>query len=409
MKIQNKRTAITIFLFTFMALFAISGSMFSILLPYIISAYQLDLQQASYFSIFQGSGSLIALGIAGAFADRLSKGHLIGVAIVLYGACIILIGTAPAFIILLIVWALVGLFSGLLNQLSTAFISDLYENKRARYVNLLHMVFGLGSLLGPQYPKLMSYKATTWNHTYFVLGSTALVLGICYAIFILYSQFRTPNKKIYKTAARKDNLPLRQVIKAPGIRLVCVIAFLMMGNQGVLSVWIPTYLTKINPLLYTTEYSVIVMTIYWLGMACSRLLSSYFSQIFSAKRMIFLGSSMGTAFLALALLVQSPLGWIIFLFCIGLSTGAIYPLIFVVAFELFPAYSASASSIVSLFSSCGSMFFVWLVGNAAEKIGFLLTMWIPVLCILGVTLSAALVLYGKQEKKSVNPLRNTDG
>ena len=135
---KKKILLFTVYVYFFMIVFAVTGTMFSTALPRIIDDYQLSFSQAGLFSVFTSLGNLGAMAVTGWLGDRFPKSRMMGAVFLGMGITLGLIGRMPAFIILLVLMVILGIFGSILNLIVTAFVSDLYGDKRAKYINMVH-------------------------------------------------------------------------------------------------------------------------------------------------------------------------------------------------------------------------------------------------------------------------------
>ena len=85
---QKKKRLITLYLFAFMAAYALSGAMFSTVLPKIIEDYRLTLSQAGFFPVCLNAGNLLAMLLTALAGDRFRKSLLTGAACLGLGAAL---------------------------------------------------------------------------------------------------------------------------------------------------------------------------------------------------------------------------------------------------------------------------------------------------------------------------------
>lgn len=391
---------VTVYLFSFMAAFALSGTMFSTILPKIIQDYGLTLSQAGLFPVSQSVGNLLAMLLTALAGDRFEKSRLVGLSFAIMGIMMLGLSFMPPFWALLILMGLLGLSTSALNLLVTAYTSDLYQEDRSRYINLLHVCFGVGSLLGPAYPALLSRIGLVWRHSYLVLSVAVFALGAAYFVYLGRSG------ALARTAISKRPVPSRTSEKRiwghRGVLALCFMSFLYMGgHQGAFSTWFQTFLQREDPAAYPEAFTSLCMMIYWIGMVASRILGASLPRRVTARSVLLAGSFVGTLLLASGLFAGQEALWPVVSALLGLSTGVIYPLTFAISCEQFPENSARISSIVGIFSSVGSMCFGWAIGNVAER-SLQAAMWIPVAA-LAATFFVVLLGFPRPGRGPVDP------
>lgn len=374
---RQKKRLTTLYLFAFMAAFALSGTMFSTALPKIIDDYRLSLGQAGLFPVCTSAGNLLAMLLTGLVGDRLKKSLFSGAAFLGMGAMLLLISLTPPFAALLLLMTLLGVLSSALNLIVTAYVSDLYGERRSRYINLLHVCFGVGSLLGPLYPMLLGRLGLAWRYAYLGLAAAVLLCGGGY--FLTLARKGEPAPALSPdTGGGARALGYRQLLNCRGMPALCLMSFMYMGgHQGAFSTWFQTYLQISDPAAYPEAFTSVCMTLYWVGMVLSRLLGAALPRRIAPRSVILCGSALGMIALTLGLVVGQRPFWPLAAAVLGMATGVIYPLTFAISCQWFPHSSARVSSFVGVFSSLGSLVFGYLVGGVAEK-SFEAAMWIPV-------------------------------
>lgn len=378
---QKRRVVFTLYAYIFMIGFAVSGTMFSTVLPKIIGDYKLTLAQAGLFSVFTSSGNLIAMVITGMLGDRYRKSILMGIVFLGMSVTLTLIGLEPPFFLLLCFLVLLGVCSSILNLIVTAYVSDLYGDGRAKYINLVHMFYGVGSLVGPLYPMLLSQSGFRWKYSYLFLAGIVMAIGISY--FVVMKNLKEPALSIGRNTLKEKQEAAsfqswRNLFHYKGMIALCIMSFLYMGgHQNTFSTWFQTYLQTENAQIYTEEFTSICMTLYWIGMVISRTISASVSQKIAPREFILAGSLGGVAAMTLGMLFQVPWVWVLSVMALGICTGAVYPLTFAISCAWFPDASAKVSSVVGIFTSVGSMFCGWLVGKIANSVSFYFAMFIP--------------------------------
>ena len=86
---KKKILLFTVYVYFFMIVFAVTGTMFSTALPRIIDDYQLSFSQAGLFSVFTSLGNLGAMAVTGWLGDRFPKSRMMGAVFLGMGnACI---------------------------------------------------------------------------------------------------------------------------------------------------------------------------------------------------------------------------------------------------------------------------------------------------------------------------------
>jgi fucose permease len=251
----------------------------------------------------------------------------------------------------------------MLNLVITAYIADLYPDNRPKYVNLLHTFYGIGSFIGPIFATVMYNIGYKWNTGFVFLGSLYLLIVVSFIIILLFMpSMRAKGERSEEISVADTGY--FSMLRDKNMIVICIAAFFYMGHQGSINLWLPTYLTKNGHL--STTFMGVVMTSFWVGMVVGRFGYSVLSSHFNVRKFILVGSLAGTAALLAGVLVNNGVIWIAVMLITGIFTGAMFPLLLVIACSWYPTSTASASSIVCVCSTLGSMLFPWLLGNIAQ-------------------------------------------
>ncbi len=375
--VERRLKLTTAYLFAFMASFALSSTMFSTVLPKMIEEFHLSLSSAGLLPMCTSIGNLISMMLTGVVGDRTRKSVFVGLIALAMGVMLLVIAPSASFAMLLIAMMLLGVCTSSLNLMITAYVSDIYGEKRSRYINLLHVCYGIGSLVGPMYPSLLNAAGLSWRAAYLALGAVVLLLGGAY--FLTLRRLGAPASLAgSETPAAKEPAGLARLLRSPSVWLLCILSFLYMGgHQNAFSTWFQTHLQQADAATYSEGLTSACMTIYWIGMVISRLIGSMLPSKISSRSVIMVGSIMGVCALSGGLALDSPVSWIVCVALLGVATGVIYPLTFAISCAWFPDNSALISSVVGVFSSAGSMLFGYLMGVLEDQSPDV-ALWLPV-------------------------------
>lgn len=266
--IQKKRLTIaTVFAFVFMAGYALSAGMLGTLLPRIIGHFDLSVSAASTVNIANEIGNTSAMLFALFVVDRLDKHGLLMFMGLCFGAANLAFGLSPAFGLLLAIRLIIGFSGGLLDNICATYISDLYGEKRARFVSILHTLFAIGNMVGPQFSALC-YSIGGWRLSFMVSGLALVLAAVLF--FLLTRAIGKPRTSVGQDKAEKTSIPYAVIIKRKNLWWLGLGSFLMAG-ETYLTVALPTYLDHVDQTVFTTGYCATIMSAYSLGMLISRM------------------------------------------------------------------------------------------------------------------------------------------
>lgn len=365
MEHQNRHRqllAATVFTFVFMTGFALSTCMLGTLLPGIITHYGLSLTQASSLNTLYEAANAGAMVMALFVLDRLHKGKLLVLLGFLFGLILILHGRAPTFALLLGIRLVMGIVGSLLDNLCASYISDLYGEKRARYISILHTLYAIGSMLAPKFAALC-YAKGGWGLAYLVSGGAMALTGTLAALLLSILGFPAPAGREEKTVS--PSIPYREMLRSRNLFWLSVTSILIAG-QFYVTIWLSTYLDWLDRGVYTVEFCSTIMTALYLGMILSRVGLAAISEKIGAARYLQWASLLSSLLLIALLLIQRPVVWLVGAFLYGLISGAMFTARIVLSCQEFPQYSSTASAFTGVFAALGSVGFNFFMGAAAD-------------------------------------------
>ena len=361
--IQKRRLTIaTIFTFAFMAGYALSQGMVGTLLPRIIDYFDLNLGAASTINITNEIGNTSAMLCALFIVDRLDKHYLLMVMGFLFGLALLVFGLSPAFGLLLFARIIIGFTGGLLDNVCATYVSDLYGERRARFVSILHTLFAIGNMAGPQFSSLC-YKIGGWRLSFIISGAVLAAAGVL--LFVLTRLIGKPRTAVGTEKQASTGIPYAAIVKRKNLWWLGIGSFLIAG-ETYLVMALPTYLDYLDPEVFTTGYCATIMTSYSLGMLISRTGLAALSEKISTASYVRASSLLAGLLFAGMLLTRDPVIWLLGMFLFGVIAGASYTERFVLSCQEFPLYSSTASAFTGIFAALGNIAFNAVIGGLAD-------------------------------------------
>lgn len=381
--IEKPDMILTWTLYLLMFAYALSVTMIAPLMPILVQQYKLKLSQGGLIMTFQSIGGILAIALGGILADLMKKSRLISIAFIIYGFSLILIAFSPSYAVLLGLFFILGASTRMLDAVINAYISDLHPSRRGLYLALLHTIFGVGAFFGPLFSAVLINSGLKWNQAFLILGIVCIVILLLYSIVIKNTS--------YKEGSRSNTKPKNfiSLIANPKVLILCFIMFMYTGHQSGISTWLPMYMEK---QLETGSFlSSLGLSAFWVGIILGRFICSFLSGKFDAKYIILLGSLLGGAILISGIALNIPYVLIVASGVTGFLTGAIIPLLVMIACNWHPQNSGTVSSMIFFYGNLALMVFPWLIGVIAENISFQLGMLVTGLTLLIIVLLALLL------------------
>jgi len=254
-------------------------------------------------------------------AGRVPKTTLLSFWLIILVGVIFVIGITPPFVVLVIMYGLIGLAFGAISPLTSSLVADMYEGAdKTTYISRLNGFFGLGGLLAPIFFKAMFDIGAHWT------VSIRITLGIYAVTLIPYFLFmRTSIKSIDlpKDSDRRVSFgDIKGFVTSGSGTLLTLSSFFYGAHQHTLSVWIIRY---VSVFLNSPAHGAFSLSLFWAGTTISRLFMHKLPS--SPVKLIFIGNCASAAVMIAGILSRSPMLMTICVFAAGLLSGATVPVL----------------------------------------------------------------------------------
>ena len=346
-------------LFLMMFGFGFTLTMIAPLLPRMVESFALTLAQGSLFTVSMNTGGILGVALVGLIGERFRKNllYLTGYAVLL--ACLIIVGFAGGYEIILALFFVLGAGSRISDTLANPLITENYREDANRNLNMMHMSISLGGLLGPVTLRLLMELDVSWQNTFRFLG------GLCLFCFIFGAFLLRDAARVQKPVKRVEGRPVwfNGAVITAGL-----IFFFYSGHQIILNVWSSMYMEEVydvTPMIASAS-----TTLFWIGITVSRLIGSHVANEKNARALIRGGAALGAAALAAAVFTGNPVVAMACFTVTGLLSGAIIPILMFIVTRECPDRAGQISSALYLFSMTACMAFPWICGVFADNFGF---------------------------------------
>jgi len=326
-------------------------------LPEISHITHLPIERAGLIVSASAAGSFISVLIAGGIHQRLSAQKILVGAMALFTAGLTGLAMADGLVGLLCGGFLIGVANGGIDIGANALIVELNRERLASALNYLHVLFGVGTLLGP----LIVSAAFAGRVSYWwVFGGGALV---CAAIALRLSV--TPAIEVRTAPTLGDGfIPM---LSRPLIWAISAVMFLYCGAELGIGAWLFLYLRTagaLGPLLASSGVS-----LYWLGLVCGRAFGGRLGHRIALPQFTMLAAALSAA--ALVILIAAPAAGGLAasaVFLIGFGYGPVFPNMIAAGAARFPAEVGRMTSIVVAAGSLGGIVAPWIMGHAIADV-----------------------------------------
>jgi len=243
-----------------------------------------------------------------------------------------------------------GLGGGILNGLTNAVVSDIYDDdKRGGRLGVLGAFYCIGALLWT----LLNYFIADYN---IPLNAISVVMAL-FIVFFCVTAF--PKAKPSGSVSVSKSLSL---LKYPALLLFAVVLFFESGFEGCSGSYTVEFFNQTTPM--GTKAATLAMTWFTVGMMAGRFPLGAIQRRLKALGTLY--TYLGVAFAGVVLftLCNGPLGAYIAMALIGFGVGATFPVVLNYIGGAFRDQSGTAMSIAIFIALLGQFTFNRLTGNA---------------------------------------------
>jgi fucose permease len=330
----------------------INGGWIGPFLPEISSTLHVSIDHAGLVISATAAGYFAALIIAGALSHRWSAQHILIVAMILFTAGLLGLAVASGLPMLLGAGATVGLGNGAIDVAANALIVDLNRERLAAALNYLHVLFGVGALMGPIIVAFALARAIPY---WWIFGPGALGCAMVAGALSISGavEVRVPPEA-------GGFLPL---LSRPIIWVIGAMLFLYVGGEAGVGAWLFLYLRAVAGLGPSVAASGV--GVYWMGLVAGRVAGGRLANRIAPRELTIVASAVSVAgFIGLLAASRSYGFAAAMVFAIGFGYGPVFPNMVAIGAARFPAQVGRMSSIVIAGGALGGVFVPWLMGYA---------------------------------------------
>jgi len=258
----------------------ISEGGLGVLLPSILKTFDLTPATVTFLFVSQILGYVIAAFSSSLISSRLGLAPMLFAAASTLTVALVIYGFASTWLIMVAAGTLLGLGIGLIDAgINTYMVSD---QRKAKWIGLLHAFYGIGALLGPTIATTLLLLGLNWQQVYFVIASNGALL----IVVVAGSMIMHYKPMLIRTAASGSHAlaNLRFALKTPVVLVSGLFLLFSVGMEASLGVWAYTVQhTSRGIPASTAGYSISAL---WLGFTISRVILGVLINRFGAVRLV---------------------------------------------------------------------------------------------------------------------------
>jgi fucose permease len=384
---QRNLAVVKTLTYAMFAMFAMTTDSVGIIIPEVVRTFRLSLTAAGSFQYATMGGIALAALVLGQLADSLGRRRTIIAGLTLFAAACFLITTVNSFVFFAGLLGLSGIAIGVFKTGALALIGDLSSSttEHTSIMNMLEGFFGIGAIVGPAVLARLLEAGLPWTRLYLLAGV------LCAILTAVASLVKYPDTA--RSTAASGVRGTVATVKNPYVIAFSTAAFLYVGVEAAVYVWMPTLLAGYSG--NAAALAAYAVSLFFLLRAAGRFLGAWLLNTFRWQAVLALFS--GSILLCFVLAVTGGVQWAVYTLPLsGLFMSIIYPTINSKGISCLPKAEHGAGAGVILFFTCVSAVLAPLaigaVGDAFGQIayGFWLATGFAALLFAGLLLNWAL-------------------
>jgi FHS family Na+ dependent glucose MFS transporter 1 len=306
-------------------------------------------------------GTMVAQMLAGPLNDRLGQRPvlLVGLGVAALGALDIVLSRS--------LWltlgggVIFGLGFGALDVSTNVLIAETFADRSVPVLNLLHVFYGVGSVLGPA---AVSVGLRLWDSSLPALGVGIALLAVPVPFVLRLAPGPVPARA--NTPA--PDVPDSFTYRAPLLWALGALLLLYVGVEAGMGAWTTAYVDRSTTL--SVETAALITSGFWLALTVGRVAGAAWGGRFTPYTVLWgclAGMLAGGVLLALG--TGSALLTILAVLMIGFWAGPPFPTIVAIATVTFRSGPGKAAGTVVALGSLGAATLPWTQGVVLDRAG----------------------------------------
>ena len=311
----------------------------------------------------QNVGFGLSVPSSGALSDSYEKPRILLAGGIVLAVAFALFYRWPSFFMNLLIMFFIGVGTGCFEGVADAMLIDIHEEKEALFINVNHFFVTFGSMMITLY---LLFLQMNWRRS---MAQSSIAVG-CLAVLFAFSRLDKRSGGEHNIADRLKSLKNERSVAVLFAATVCMIGC-ELGLQGIMT----TFLMELRGFnQITSKLGLITML---LGIALGRLFTGLFTKRhhLSGFILVLLGSCI-VLFTALFFIDTSGMPFLTFtfIFLIGLTQSAIFPLILSLAGVIYKKSAGTVLGIIKMGIPIGGICLPLILAMISRYLSFRLSL-----------------------------------
>lgn len=360
-------------------------------MPFIIDEYAAaGLSLAAIGLIFpaRSAGGILGNLLAGVGSDRIGRRRMVWLSALFLAAAMGITALIAPWPVFLIAFVFISAAQASLSTGINAMVADANRATRARALNTLHAIYGLGAAISPLIIGYVLDLGTPWR---WAIGGTGLI-WLLYGIIAARLYDADSAHPVVADSGTGQAPPTRgmDMLRQGAFLSLFLIAFIYNGVAYSLLGWIAVFMESAAG--YSTFLSIAMISIFYVALTIGRFIcAAVADRVGYAATLLALGVGITLTYPLVVLGINAL--WItsIGVFLTGLSLSGLFPMVLAYGARLYPEQTGTVSGTLNVAMTLGAMVPPLWTGIVAEIWGLQVALGInyvlvPPLILLGIYL-----------------------
>jgi FHS family glucose/mannose:H+ symporter-like MFS transporter len=289
-------------------------------------------------------GGILGNLLSGIGSDVIGRRRLVWLSALFLAAALALAAVAKLWVLFVISFIIVSTAQAALSTGINALIADANRASRAKALNILHGVYGVGATISPLIIGYLIQRGLQWR---WALGGTGLIWLVYSVVAYLSSRTAAPDEQ----GRQAQKLDLTMLRDGPFLALF-VIGFIYNGVAVSLLGWVAVFMQRSAG--FSTLFSVSMISVFYVALTIGRFLcAAYAERLGYAKTLLVLAIGITLTY-PLVIFGNPALLVVVGIFLTGLSFSGLFPTALAYGSRLYPEQTGTLSGTLSIALTLGS-------------------------------------------------------
>jgi fucose permease len=320
----------------------------------------------------RSAGSILGNLLAGIGSDMLGRWRLVWVSVLILAASLAIAAVSKIWILFVIGFVLISAAQGSLSTGINALVADANRGSRARALNTLHGLYGVGATVSPLVIGYLLDTGLAWR---WALGGSAII----WLLYGIVAYFFDSGEVRSAGRGKAEKLDLGMLREGPFLSLF-LIAFIYNGVATSLLGWVAVYMQESAG--FSTFFAVSMISVFYVALTIGRFLCAAFAER-TGYAVTLLVMAVGlTLTYPLVVLGNNPMLVVAGVFLSGLSFSGLFPMALAYATRLYPEQTGTVTGTLNVAMTVGAMVPPLWTGIIAESWGLQVALGINYIMVL---------------------------